>query len=190
MPPKKAAHKIAKKVAKKAAKKSPAKGAGKPGKDLRRAYEHMGRVQVLVTLLDTQQGKDVHTLVKHAERSLRAGDARSSADLLRGAEHLAFGTIALDAAPDETLSEPVLTTVQEEYEHLRERAALGREGADAPRAVAAIAGRMGKSAAAAMKRKLYRAAMEMARGADALAQVKGGRDELPGKGTTPKRIAG
>ena len=150
----------------------------------------MGRVQVLITLLDPQQGKDVQTLAKYAERSLQGGDARSSADLLRGAEHLAFGTIAFDAAPDETLSESMLATVQEEYEHLRERAAPQSEATEVPRAVGAIAGRMGKSAAAAMKRKLYRAAMEMARGAEALAQVKGVQDELSGKGTTPKRIAG
>ena len=184
MPPKKAA----KKVAKKAAKKVPAKHAGRAAKDVRRAYEHMGRVQLLVTLLEPEQGKPVQTLGKHAEQSMQAGDVKSSADLLRAAEHYAFGTIALDAAPDESLSETTLTAVREEYEHLRARAAEHGEISEAPRSVAAIAKRMSKGAAAAMKSKLYRAALELARGAEALAHVKASDERNLGAGSAAKRL--
>ena len=148
----------------------------------------MGRVQLLVTLLDGEQSKSVQTLGKQAELSLGAGDAKSSADLLRAAEHFAFGTLALAATPDESLAETTLATVREEYEHLRMRAEEYGEGVELPRAVGAIAKRMSKSAAAAMKAKLYRAALEMARGAEALAHVRLGNDRTLGPGATRKGL--
>lgn len=172
---------------KKAAKKAPAKHAGKSGKDVRRAYEHLGRVGVLVTLLDSEQSKSVQTLARQAELSLQAGDAQSSADLLRAAEHFAFGTLALGAAPDESLAEKTLSTVQEEYEHLRLRFEEHGGAAEASRAVAAIAKRMSKSAATAIKSKLYRAALEMARGAEALAHVKASGERSLSSGTAMQK---
>ena len=178
MPPGKAA----KKVAKKAAKKIPAKGPAKIGKDTRRAYEHLGRVQVLVERLGPEQSDAVQVLVKHAEVALRDGDSKSGADLLRAAEHLGFGTLAMQQPADETSSEMLLTAVREEFDHLREKAQEAGEAVEAPRAVAALYKRMAKGAAAAMRSRQFRAALEMARGAEALTQVAAATPKLPGKG--------
>lgn len=178
MPPGKAA----KKVAKKAAKKVSAKGPAKIGKDTRRAYEHLGRVQVLVERLGPAESDSVQVLVKHAEVALRDGDSKSGADLLRAAEHLGFGTLAMQQPADETSSEMLLTAVREEFDHLREKAQEAGEAAEASRAVAAIYKRMVKGAAAAMRSRQFRAALEMARGAEALTHIATGTPKLPGKG--------
>lgn len=168
MPPKKAA----KKVAKKAAKKAPGKKAHGKGRDLLRAYEHLGRVMVLVDRLNEEQVQAVHLLTAHAEERLHAGKSSDGAELLRAAEHLGFGFLALTVEPDTDVTEDLLEQVEERFEHLRERAAERGEDQDAPRKVLAVSKMATREAKAAKKAGRYRAALELIRAADALAQVE------------------
>ncbi len=185
-----AERKAAKKVAKKAAKKVSAKGAGKAGKDTRRAYEHLGRVHVLVERLGPGESESMQVLVKHAEAALRDSDHKSAADLLRAAEHLGFGMLAMANSADESLSDKLLESVREEFDGLRERAVEHGEAAEASRAVSAIYKRMTKSAGVAMKAKQFRAALELARGAEALTHVTAGTPKLAGGAEGGKLAAG
>jgi hypothetical protein len=89
----------AKKAAKKAAKKVAAKHADPQHherRDLRRAYEHLGRVEIL-----KQNGQaelnDVVSLVALAEKELVQGHRKDAADLLRAAEHFSFAAIVPSA---------------------------------------------------------------------------------------------
>lgn len=90
MAPKKA-HK---KAAKKAPKKGPKHHEEHGGRDLRRAYEHLGRLHALQGLLASEVAGQVKGLTGLAESRLQADDAKSAADLLRAGEHLAFGSLA------------------------------------------------------------------------------------------------
>ena len=163
-----AAKKSAKKAAKKSAvKKSAAKKSANPDKDTRRAYEHLGRVQALASIAgaDCEGAK---TLAGYAEQALRAGVARDAAELLRAAEHHLFGSLALTQSADDSLSAGLLQSVRDEYEHQVDKAEEHGSAADAPPAVRAIYQRMLKDADAAMKSSRFRAALELARGAEAL----------------------
>ncbi len=73
--------KVAKKAAKKAAKKSAKHHAGH---DLRRVYEHLGRLEVLQGGLPGTVVANINALTQMARTSLQAGDTKSAADLLRG----------------------------------------------------------------------------------------------------------
>lgn len=179
MAPKKAA----KKVAKKAAKKVPAKGAGhdgkKAGKDTRRAYEHLGRVQSIALQLPEEQRGPLQTLLSQAEIAMRdEGKPRDAADLLRAAEHFAFGTLAMGSEPDTTLAADLQDILCEEFDHLRERAAEHSEAADAAKPVLSIYKQMTRSGKTALKEKRFRAALEFARGAEALTHVSAGTPKL------------
>ena len=183
MAPKKAA----KQAPKKAAKKAPAK---KAGNDVRRAYEHLGRVGVLSGQLTEEDGRDLRVLVTHAENALGDGDDKSAADLLRAAEHLAFGTLATGAEPDESSTAALLDSVHEELGRLRERAQENGEAAEAARPVGAIYKRMVKTGAAAVKAKRYRAALELYRGAEALTHVRVSEMRLAGSDRVGSLIRG
>jgi hypothetical protein len=170
------AKKAAKKSAKKAAKKAPAKhaakhaakAASKRGNDTRRAYEHLSRVQSLASHMTNDDIVGAKTLSEHAEQALRAGEVKDAAELLRAAEHHLFGTLALNQRADEALSPDLLATIREEHGHLQARAADHGACEDAPRAIATIYKTMNKQSASALRDKHYAAAMEFARGAEAL----------------------
>ena len=186
MAPKKAAKKIAKKAAKKSSHQGDSR---KESKDLRRSYEHLGRVQVLNRSLDADAASPVHLLVNHAEVALQVGDARQAADLLRAAEHLGFGALASAAEPESSLSPDLLAAVQDEYEHLREKAADHGEAQEAPKPVRAIYRHMVKGAAAAFKTKRFRAALELARGAEALTHIESDElSQLPAGGASGRLL--
>ncbi len=129
MPPSEIAKKIAKKAAKKAAKKGAKKaphhhheGPRHEGKDLRRAYEHLGRLTALESVLSSSVTAQIRMLTELAESALHADDAKSAADLLRAGEHLAFGSLA-SKAKARKLSETLEATLNAEYEHLVDKAA-------------------------------------------------------------------
>jgi hypothetical protein len=165
---KSAAKKAAKHAAKKSAvKKSAAKKSANPGKDTLRAYEHLGRVQALASVAGAD-GETAKTLASYAEQALRAGEAKDAAELLRAAEHHLFGTLAKTQAADESLSPSLLQAVRDEFDHQTHKAAEHGACADAPRPVLSIYKSMQKDAAAALKAKRYRAALELSRGAEAL----------------------
>jgi hypothetical protein len=163
-----AAKKSAKKAAKKAPAKHAAKHAGKRSNDTRRAYEHLSRVQSLAARMTNDDIVGAKTLSEHAGQALRAGEVKDAAELLRAAEHHLFGTLALTQRPDEALSPELLATIREEQDHLQARAKDHGSCEDAPRAIVAIYKTMNKQSATALRTKHYAAAMEFARGAEAL----------------------
>jgi hypothetical protein len=183
-----AAKKSAKKAAKKAAgKKSAAKKSANPGRDTLRAYEHLGRVQALAAVSGADSGT-AQILSGFAEQALRAGDAKDAAELLRAAEHHLFGSLALAQPADESLSAALLESVRDEYEHQMDKAKDHGSAADAPPAVRAIYQRMLKDAASALKAKRFRAALELARGAEALTHASFAKLLHTGAADQPKQL--
>ena len=177
MPPHKVAGKLAKKaakkVAKKAAKKAAKKGARPQGHDLRRAYEHLHRVNILHDRLSEQSLAQIDTLTRLAQNALGVGDDRSAADLLRAAEHLTFGSLATSAG-DPSVSASLTSAAHAEYDHLLERAAAHweeRSGAS-PRGVASVYRSMLAEARSAMNAGALHRGLEFARGAEALTHVE------------------
>jgi hypothetical protein len=120
MPVKKAAKKAPKKAAKKGAKHHHDKRHA--GKDLRRAYEHLGRVQALESIVPATVSTQIATLTALAQKSLHASEQKSAADLLRAAEHLAFGSLASPAKATR-LGDALEEAINAEYEHLMDKAA-------------------------------------------------------------------
>lgn len=175
MAPKKAAKKSPSKTATKAAKKST--GPLKRAEDTRRCYEHFGRVKTLLPLV-TEDPETVVKTVSLAKEVLGAGNAKEAADALRAAEHLAFGRLAMNADADASLSVALVQSLEEEYRHLLERADEHAAAEELSKPVSALFKGMRKEAVSAFKRKQYRAAAELARGAEALTHV---RTELQGR---------
>src|ERR1700753_574794 len=97
---------------KKAAKKKAKKHGG--GKDLRRAYEHMNRVGILHAQLESETKGQVDTLSRNAQQALAGGQYESSADLLRAAEHIAFGSIASERR-EQKLNDALAEVAADEY---------------------------------------------------------------------------
>ncbi len=160
-PPKKA-------VKKAAPKKAATKEAGGHNQDLRRCYEHFGRTIALQPLL--LEGKSLNQVAAMAQELLRRNDFRSAADILRAGEHLCFGTLALEAA-HESISEALTRTMQSEIVALLERAEHHASEGNLSPAVKKVYTAMRKGATKAFKSEQYRAASEMARGAEALSHV-------------------
>ncbi len=173
MSPKKAGKKTAKKAAKKAADHGPEKRKG----DARRCYEHFGRVAALLPLLE-ENVSSPRELVAWAQELLREGNAKDAADLLRAAEHLCFGTLAAAAAIDRSLAPVLLEAIEEQYDHLLERGEHHAASGDLSKPATRLFKSMRKQAKGAWKDKQYRAALEFARSAEAIAHVKA---ELAGK---------
>ena len=154
-----------KKAAKKAAKKAPGH---KRGQDTRRCYEHFGRVSALLPLL--QDGNTVARMAFLAQALLRDGQAKDAADVLRAAEHLSFGTLAMHA-PADGISPLLTEALRAEYEHLLQRADDHAAWGIMPAPVARLFPLMRKAAVQAFKAERLRAACEFARGAEALSHV-------------------
>jgi len=158
---------------KKAAKKSAKKAAGhhdphKAGKDARRTFEHLGRVQALSSLT-AKESESLTLLTKTADAAYQVQQYKESADLLRAAEHLSFAVLHLEAS--ESVSADLKKVIQEEFEHLIERSVEHSSDRDVPMVLLALLARMTLDAKAAMRRGSYRSASEFARGAEALSHV-------------------
>jgi hypothetical protein len=95
----------------------------KESKDLRRAYEHLGRIESLQTVVPDTVKSVLVTLVSLAQQQLRDGDPKSAVDLLRAGEHLAFASLASGSAGQSTVSGPVKDSIDEEFRHLTDQAA-------------------------------------------------------------------
>lgn len=169
---------------KKAAKKASAKHADPKHhemKDLRRAYEHLGRVE-LIQKVSGHTEKDVSTLAALAQKELQAGRANNAADLLRAAEHFSFAALGASAAKASVLSEELKEAVQDEFDHLTEKAQNHWEHEEEKYRhgeVITLHSKALEEAKHAFKQGAYRQALELARGAEALAHVqKHGPDEL------------
>jgi hypothetical protein len=165
-----------KKAAKKAAKKAPKHHDKKhhEGKDLRRAYEHLGRLAVLEKNLTVAFIGQIGTLTAAAQRFLLNGDHKNAADLLRAGEHLGFGSLG-SSGKATRLSEELEAVLRAEYEHLTEKAAdhWDKHEDERPSEVVDIYESMLAAAAVAFTKGAYRRALEFARGAEALAHVHG-----------------
>jgi hypothetical protein len=169
MPPPK---KTAKKAAKKAAKKSAGHRYGEhhQANDMRRAYEHMGRLQVLGKLLKTSARDAVDALSELAHKQIEGGYNKDAADLLRASEHLSFAFLAEDDSP---VSAELEQSISEHFDELMRRADEHSE--DQERHSSVLAGlyqSFRKSALKAFKDRAFHQALEFVRAAEALAHVK------------------
>ncbi len=180
--------------AKKAAKKTAAKHADPKHherKDLRRAYEHLGRVEILERSIHAEASKEVRVLVALAEKNLANGYRNDAADLLRAAEHFSFAALAGSVSPSSELSSELKDVVMEEVEHLTHKANEhwnGREESERRATIATIFHRALKAAAKALDAGAYRQALELSRGAEALAHVKMHRMKELESGTQHLRL--
>ena len=182
MPAKKAAKKVAKKASKKAAHHH-------TGHDLRRAYEHLGRIEVLDRALDLGPSRDIKSLAELAQQELAAGNGKSAADLLRAAEHLSFAGLAgKDSA---RISPDLKAAIAAEFSHLNDRAARHwSESTSRHAPVSALYPSLLKQAQAAFAAEQYRPALELARAAEALAHItRLGPARLPATGERAHRLA-
>jgi hypothetical protein len=167
------------KFAKKPAKKRPKAGAG--GKDLRRAYEHLHRVSVLHDRLETDAKRQVDALTRTAQSAMADKDAASAADLLRAAEHTAFASLAPlvadKLAADKSVSDTLMSAARAQYELLVDRASYRWEDHDetAEAELAAIFHHLLGAAEEAYACGALHRALEFARGAEALAHTRPGR---------------
>jgi len=178
MPPKKAAKKSAKHHDEK----------HHHAKDLRRAYEHLGRVEILRHLLSAP-GDEIATLVDLAQREVANGAAKNAADLLRAAEHLGFAAILNRPSGKAEVFGGLMAAIRDEFDRLEEKAEEHWEAESAPPEVEKIYRASLKKAAMAREQGAYRQALELVRGAEALAHVKMGEKKQEPKKKAPKKIA-
>jgi hypothetical protein len=178
MPPKKAAKKSAKHQDDK----------HHHAKDLRRAYEHLGRVEILRHVLSAS-GDDIATLVDLAQREVANGAAKNAADLLRAAEHLGFAAILNRPSGKAEVFGGLMSAIRDEFDRLQEKAQDHWEADGADPAVGKIFKDSLKKAAMAREQGAYRQALELVRGAEALAHVKTGDKKHEPKKKAPKKIA-
>ena len=124
----------------------------------------------------------VSALARLAEQSLADDHARDAADLLRAAEHLSFAALGATATRPAELAPMLKEAIQNEFEHLLDKAEEHWEHEDEedrhPEVTTLYRGSL-EAAKKAHKHGSYRQALELARGAEALAHVKKhGPDEL------------
>ena len=160
-------------------------------KDLRRAYEHLGRIEILQTA-GGQSNTDVSTLAKLAQKELKAGHAKDAADLLRAAEHLSFAAMGASAPPSADLSPKLGEAISKEFDHLLEKASEHWDHEaerDRHPEVEALFRSSVEAARKARKHGAHRRALELARGAEALAHVKKHGPDKLSAGKVPLKLA-
>jgi len=171
-PPKKAAKKVAKKAAKKIAGHHHHEKHHQT-KDLRRAYEHMGRLEVLGKSLKPSAGDTVAALTKLAQKEILEGNSKDAADLLRASEHLSFAILSGDSAGSGRVSAELEESIKEQFDELLRRANEHWEDKELhSNVLSGIYQSSRKRAAKAFKDAAYHQALEFARAAEALAHVK------------------
>lgn len=170
MAPKKAAKRVGAKAAKEHGKKH------HEGKAVRRAYEHLGRLGGLEKLVAAGVRTQIGVLTEAAQRSLSQGEQKAAADLLRAGEHLGFGSLASQAKASR-LSDELASAIDAEYEHLVDKAEehWAKHDGNRPAGIEEVYESMLDAANAAYGKGAYRRALEFARGAEALAHVRGGQ---------------
>ncbi len=188
MVPKKAPKKAAKHAAKKAPKHHDKKHHA--GKDMRRAYEHLGRVTSLQPSLSKAAMTQIDTLTELARVRLNAGDSKSAAELLRACEHLCFGSLA--GTTKETVADDLFAAITEQFEKSLEKAAEHwDEHEQEPSAeITSIYEKTYAAAEAAYDKGAYRRALELARAAESIAHVGGDETIKLDEGKKPKKLKG
>ena len=186
-----------KKAPKKAAKKAANKPVHHTAHDLRRAYEHLGRVDILEGALAGSPFRDVSALAKLAQEELAASHFREAADLLRAAEHICFAALAPEdhagtAAP---VSSELKAAIAAELHGLTGRAESNWSESETRditphETIAAIYITTLEQAGLAFATGSYRPALELARAAEALAHsTRRGSVRLLSEGNSRQSLA-
>jgi len=140
-------------------------------KDLRRAFEHLGRVETLRQVL-SGSGDDIAVLVKLAQEEIANDAPKNAADLLRASEHLSFAAILDRAAGEAEVSLGLAVAIRGEFGRLVAKAEEHWQADSAHPQVERIYRESLSKAGIARDQGAYRQALELARGAEALAHVK------------------
>jgi hypothetical protein len=190
---------MASKKAPRQAKKPPSKSPNhRAGLHLLRAYQHLGRIEIIEGALTGKPFCDVSTLSALAQQEFTAGRTRHSADLLRAAEHLNFAALAPSNAATGLISPELKASISAEFDHLLQRAEdhwaesqpapqpKGRETGDsrsgsARQSIAQIYIGSLQQARRAFAAESYCQALELARAAEALTQIHLDGEDLPGE---------
>lgn len=184
---------------KKAAKKSVKKSAGKLGRsdphpqanDLRRAYEHMGRLEVMRKALKPLAAEAVEALTKLAQSEIQGGYNKSAADLLRAAEHLSFATLAGDLPERGRLSIELKRSITEQFAELLSRADdHWGDREDRSVILTALYKSSRTNAVKALDHGVYHQALEFARAAEALAHVRHDGQQMLDAGSDKLELKG
>lgn len=140
-------------------------------KDRRRAHEHLGRVEALHTIVEKPAAKEIETLKELARQEIETGNAKGAADLLRAAEHLAFGSLHAPKAEeaDPKLAEELTKEFQGKLEKADEHWSKEEEHLGGLEEIFLHAK---DRAQKAFDAGAYRQALELARAAEALGHVK------------------
>lgn len=155
------------------------------GKELRRAFEHLGRVRAIsghagqahAVAANTHFELAFHRGQRALEMAVKEGatprQKRAAADLLRSAEHLAFAELEGGAKSDRKLLTGFLKkAIQKEFKKLDEKAA-DKEKQSPDEWIRKLQEQVRKEARKALDGEHYRRALELIRGAEALAHVPG-----------------
>lgn len=178
--PSKAAKKSAKKAAQKMAAKAPHKAAKKvakaPGEEARKAYEHLGRLRCVRTLLDAETAAAVELIFRYAQAAVAAEQPKGAADLLRAAEHLAFSRLSAQSDAD-VLAKPLQEALRAEMKHRLDRAAEHWDAQEnkPTRELRSLYKFLRQSAKALWKQGRFAGSLESARAVDALAHAELGQ---------------
>jgi hypothetical protein len=140
--------------------------------DLRRAYEHMGRIAALRHSSNSSTTDTVAELTTLAQRAIKSGHSKDAADLLRASEHLSFAVLAGEVSTVVHVSVELEQSITEHFEELTRRAEEHSEGEQSSDVLAGIYQSSRNRAAQAFKARAYHQALEFARAAEALAHVK------------------
>jgi len=142
--------------------------------DLRRAYEHLARIDILEGALYGPAFCDVSALAALALNELKAGRTRDAADLLCAAEHISFAAQTPGGyASAIGISDELRSAIHAEFENLVRRAGLSRQSPSIARygLVPEVCARTLQMAQDAYTEELFGRALELARAADLLAEI-------------------
>lgn len=156
-------------------------------KDLRRAYEHLGRVEILHRTLDRtmnqQATETIAVLTDLAQHELAAGHRKDAADLLRAAEHLCFGGLHSAEAERESTPRLVDAVTREFHQKLGKAEEHWSKQRAHDEAIETVYLATADRAQQAFDQGAFRKSLELARAADALAHVTLHRSKQLGSGT-------
>jgi hypothetical protein len=154
--------------------------------DLRIAYEHLGRIEILEGALAGSPFVDVSALASLGQQQLGSARARNAADLLRAAEHLCFASLAPAHVTDSLMNGDLKQAITSEFEAVMRRAEEHWVEVDEPatrRVIEDLFARALDQARRAFTRGAFRPALEFARAAEALSVIGEGLPAtLPDRG--------
>ncbi len=146
-----------------------------PSDELRRAFEHLARIDVLEGALAGQAFCDVSTLVALALNELHAGNDHAAAELLTAAEHLCFAAQSPQGYSSSTMRvfAELRHALDAEFDTLVRRADVLRAQSTSPRhgTLSDLCTRTLKLAREAHREQSFGRAIELARAGELLADI-------------------